>query len=256
MLCNLGDSGFSLDYNESQSESTVIWQRHCHAQYELISVLEGDVSITLEGSSYRLKDNQTILIPPFSYHTVATNEARRYRRVTALFDISAVPEVLRQNFQRFCSDTVILSAPVMQRVQELCAKENTDYYGPLLDSLLVQFFYDVLSTTPKTIAAEKDDFLQKAISYIDLHIHEKILLSDLAAYTSRSKSSFCHLFKEKMKVSPKQYILEKKLALAEKRIAEGVPATIAAAGVGYDNYSNFYRVYRKYAQGPSGMNET
>ena len=38
-----------------------------------------------------------------------------------------------------------------------------------------------------------------------------------------------------MKVSPKQYILEKKLALAEKYIAEGVPATIAAASVGYDN---------------------
>ena len=49
--------------------------------------------------------------------------------------------------------------------------------------------------------------------------------------------------------------LEKKLALAEKYITEGVPATIAAASVGYDNYSNFYRVYRKYAQNPSDTQE-
>ncbi|MBR2432538.1 MAG: helix-turn-helix domain-containing protein, partial [Clostridia bacterium] len=72
-----------------------------------------------------------------------------------------------------------------------------------------------------------------------------ILLDDIAKYTSRSKSSFCHLFESKMNISPKQYILQKKLALASKLIDEGVPHTVAAMQVGYENYSNFYRLYRK-----------
>ena len=71
------------------------------------------------------------------------------------------------------------------------------------------------------------------------------MLDDLAAYTSRSKSSFCHLFEARMNITPKQYILQKKLALASKLIDEGVPRTAAAMRVGYDNYSNFYRLYHK-----------
>ena len=252
MICNLSHSGISLEYNESQIEKAVLWERHCHAQYEIISVLEGDVNIMLEGQSYRIKDNQTILIPPVSYHTVTTNDAHTYKRITALFDISALPDVLQQDFRCLCQDIRILTTPLMQQIKEICVKANSDYYGPLLNSLLMQFFYEALSAAPSAVATDRDVFLHDAISYIDQHIHERISLDDLAAYTSRSKSSFCHLFKEKMKVSPKQYILEKKLALAENFIAEGTPATIAAARVGYDNYSSFYRIYRKYAQNPFG----
>ena len=54
------------------------------------------------------------------------------------------------------------------------------------------------------------------------------------------------LFEEKMKITPKQYILQKKLALADKLIGEGIPPTVAAGRVGYENYSNFYRMYSKY----------
>mgnify|MGYP003307143845 CR=1 FL=1 len=52
-----------------------------------------------------------------------------------------------------------------------------------------------------------------------------------------------------MKISPKQYILQKKLALASKLIDEGVPRTVAAMQVGYENYSNFYRMYQKHLHG-------
>ena len=49
-----------------------------------------------------------------------------------------------------------------------------------------------------------------------------------------------------MNISPKQYILRKKLATARKLIAEGTPPTVAAMQVGYENYSNFYRQYTKH----------
>jgi len=56
-----------------------------------------------------------------------------------------------------------------------------------------------------------------------------------------------------MKVSPKQYILQKRMALAAKLIREGVPPTEVALRVGYDNYSNFYRMYQKHLHAaPSG----
>ena len=37
-----------------------------------------------------------------------------------------------------------------------------------------------------------------------------VVLENLAQYTSRSKSSLCHLFASKMKISPKQAVCNKK----------------------------------------------
>jgi methylphosphotriester-DNA--protein-cysteine methyltransferase len=68
----------------------------------------------------------------------------------------------------------------------------------------------------------------------------------LVPFLSVAASSVCHLFCEQMKISPKQYILQKKLALAGKLIHDGVPPTIAAIRIGYDNYSDFYRMYVKH----------
>ena len=110
---------------------------------------------------------------------------------------------------------------------------------------MIEIFYDALTLYDAPAKIETDEFLQKTFEYIDLHLNEKILLDDLAKYTARSKSSFCHLFESKMNISPKQYILQKKLALASKMIDEGVPRTVAAMQVGYENYSNFYRLYLK-----------
>ena len=62
----------------------------------------------------------------------------------------------------------------------------------------------------------------------------------------RSENSRNRVFEEKMNISPKQYILQKKLALASKLISEGTPPTIVAMRLGYENYSNFYRLYLKY----------
>ena len=48
-----------------------------------------------------------------------------------------------------------------------------------------------------------------------------------------------------MGIPPKQYVLQKKMALANKLIREGISPTDAASELGYENYSSFYRMYVK-----------
>ena len=43
----------------------------------------------------------------------------------------------------------------------------------------------------------------------------------------------------------KQYVLKKKMTYASMLIDEGISVTNAARTVGYENYSNFYRIYKK-----------
>ena len=86
---------FEIEYTESESAHSVLWERHCHSQYEMIAVAEGDITVTLEGQNYRLKENQILIVPPLFYHSVKANGEGSYRRITALFGADIIPSVLR-----------------------------------------------------------------------------------------------------------------------------------------------------------------
>ena len=234
-----------IEYVESDVRHSVLWESHCHAQYEMIAVVDGDITVMLEGQRYRLKSNRVLIIPPLLYHSVMANGEGSYHRVTALFGIDTIPKELRDSFVSQGRSAKCPSHQ-LEKMKKICQKREDAFYAPLLHSLMVEIFYDTLQAPAEPVSAETDAFLQKALSYIDAHLHEKILLDDLARATNRSKSSFCHLFEEKMKISPKQYILQKKLALADKLIAEGMPRTLVATQLGYENYSNFYRLLLKH----------
>ena len=244
MIYSVKTNDCEFEYIESKIDHPILWESHCHAQYEMIAVADGDITVMLEGQKYRLQKNQLIIIPPLFYHSVTANGEGSYRRITALFGIDAIPSVLQDEFTNQGRNTAI-DASRIETIKEICQKKDVSFYAPLLQSLMIEIFYDALQIPQAPTKIETDEFLQKAFSYIDQHLHEKILLDDIAKYTSRSKSSFCHLFEAKMNISPKQYILQKKLALANKLMDEGVPRTVVAMQVGYENYSNFYRLYRK-----------
>ncbi len=237
-----------LEYTESRTDTPILWENHCHTEFELIAVLEGDVSILLEGRHYRLTENQTVIIPPLFYHTVTANKNGMYRRITALFDLSEIPAVLHPHFSKKDADLTPFFSLQSGELKRICQAGDPLFYEPLAKSLMIQLLYEDARAERSDTAVETDEFLRSVISYIDSHLCEKILLDDLAAHTSCSKSTVCHLFTEKMRISPKQYILQKKLALAHKLITDGIPPTLAAMQVGYENYSSFYRMYQKLLQ--------
>ena len=74
---------FEIQYIESKIDNFA-WESHCHSRFEMIAVVEGEVSIMLEGTSYRIKPEQAIIIPPLCYHSIRADTAKPYKRVTAL----------------------------------------------------------------------------------------------------------------------------------------------------------------------------
>lgn len=238
---------FEFTYSETHVDTYMLWDHHCHARFEMIAVLEGDISIMLEGRSYRLTENQLIMIPPLFYHAVNANKQGDYKRITALFDIQAVPSVLREAFLHGGGDPVIFSSPLLRDMSVCFADEPTAYFEPLLESLMVPLFYSRLKAPAMhRDSTEADTFILNIISYVDEHLCDKITLDDLAKATARSKSFICHRFEEQMGIPPGQYILRKKMAYAQKLIKEGHPTTWVATQVGYKNYGTFYRIYMKH----------
>lgn len=235
---------FLFEFIESRIDNNILWESHCHSQYELIAVFEGDINIMIEGRSYTLTANNAIVIPPLSYHTVTANKRGIYKRMMVLFDLTAIPNVLQKYFIN--NRTTVFYSYQLNDLRKIRASENAEFYKPFAESIMVRIMYECIESRASNSSEDINDVLNQIISYIDGHLCEKITLDDIAVHTARSKSSVCHLFCEQMKISPKQYILQKKLALAGKLIHDGVPPTIAAIRIGYDNYSDFYRMYVKH----------
>lgn len=242
-------AGFALQYSKNEIANEVLWENHCHTHFELIAVLTGRVLIATGGFEIPLGAGDAVLLPPLCYHTVTATKKCTYRRLTAAFDKSAIPTVLQDLPQ--WKEACVFSAEkgVCERLRMLCRAENTVFYAPLAESLMIQMLYTCAATAPKEKIAVADTALHGALLYIEEHLCEKLTLADVAAHAACSVSFLCHRFREKMRISPKQYILQKRMALAAKLLNEGVPPTQVALRVGYENYSNFYRIYQKYLQG-------
>jgi len=243
---------FRFEYTESNIDESVLWESHCHAEFEMIAVVEGDISIMIEGESHRLTENQRVIIPPLTYHTITSNKKGIYRRITTLFGLRSVPEDIRQAFSDSTARVAITFSVQNENLRNIC-EQNNGIYAPLAEALMIQIFYDSLQLKRETQKNEADEFIRKAVEYIDGHLDEKIRLEDIARSLSCSKSSFCHLFESKMKITPKQYILQKKFAFADMLINDGCSPSVAAMKIGYENYSDFYRVYLKiFGKSPTG----
>jgi len=247
---------FHLHYRSDIIENTLIWESHCHAGFELIAVVRGDISVTLEGRETRLNRGDAIIIPPLTYHSVSAQRRESYRRLTVLFDESAIPEMLRGRFTGGTPRPRRLPDHLCAELERICTSRQRDFYAPLADSLMIEALYALGEEVERDDGIDADGSpegtLRSILGYIDGHLDEPISLDGIATHVSRSKSSVCHLFEERMRISPKQYILQKKMALANGLIRKGVPPTEAALRVGYGNYSNFYRIYKKtYGHSPN-----
>lgn len=245
-------------YRKTVTQTHNIFENHCHLQFELIAVFEGSVSVQIEGTKYRLTSCAAALIPPLTYHSVSSDKSALYQRITFLFDRSFIPEEIQTDFLEKLQTHPIVTHDSLQfvfaRLFQTFQEENLSIYAPLLESLLVQIFYIHTYQDISPSCKQTNPALQAITEYIHSHICEKISLDDIAGALFLSKSAVCHLFKEHMNISVKQYILQKKMTYAAQLIQNGMPATDAAHCVGYENYTNFYKIYCKVFQTtPSGF---
>ena len=240
---------FGLSYREGIIETEHIFERHSHPSYELIAIFGGQISIVIGDTRYELSEGEIAIIPPLVYHSVFVHGNVSYKRATVLFGGAIVPPPIEADFIAKISraptaKNAALPAP-LSAMQEAIFEERGEVNEPLIEALLTQLLY---IATYKSGYAEREyshPTVKAAVEYIDTHISERITLDGIADALFVSKSTVSHLFCREMKISPKQYVLQKKLSYAARLISEGVAATEAARRVGYDNYANFYKLHKK-----------
>lgn len=240
---------FECALREGTHNEGRIFENHCHPEYELIAVLEGSVSVVVEGSKMELRSCEAAIIPPFCYHSIYTDGKSNYKRITALFGNEMIPPEISADFTEKSAKSLAVAhpslRPILDSLRTTMMEEELPKYESFILGCLVQILYVHTYRKSRSYEIDADPRVKSITEYIDSHLCEKITLDDLSEHLFVSKSTLCHIFSEEMKISVKQYVLQKKLAYAARLIGEGASASSAAERIGYENYANFYKVYKK-----------
>lgn len=234
----------------TENSSDRIYDRHCHAHYGVLFVMDGSIRISIEGQSFLLEKDSGVLIEPLKYHIVTGNNTR-YHRLILSFPKEAIPDSLYSDFQAGVGKNFVFrSDAIAQLFRKFAAvwENHANAYAPLLTAILTEALYALTyenNVPEESFSGKRTEKLKRIISYVDENLNKEIHLADAAAYMYMSESSLCHLFKQEMKISLKQYILQKKMLYAKSLLQQGVSPGTAAAACGYKNYPSFYKIFLK-----------
>ncbi len=243
-------SSFSFHHTANVTNSDS-FHRHMHNGYELLYFVRGDAEYIIEGSVYRLHMGDLLFIPPRRFHYLSPISNTLYERFVIHFPLEYVPDGLKD----FVSNSKeIYTIPKdslaegffknWEEIEKIFSREDMSAY---LKSTLPQIllFIKYLPNEKNIKPIRSDATLESILGYIDTHPEEPLTAEILSMKFYMSRSWIVHAFKKNLGISLMQYIQKKRVLYAESLIYSGITPTEAAKICKYENYSTFYRQYKK-----------
>ena len=251
MHLKLINSKYDAAYTSEPRQKGDVFERHFHFTIEFLMIIKGNISVYVENKQYVPAPYTLVIIPPPNFHSTVANAETDYTRVTVMVSPNDIPLPIRERFYEKVAKNPLFKGsvitPFIDNLKKLLTAQNNQCFSPLLNGIMTELFYAVAfyETDEDLTGIITNKNLSNILNYINSNITGQITLDDISTNVFLSKSTISHLFKSKMNISIKQYILQKKMVYASEQIANGIPANEAAKIIGYDNYSNFFTIYKK-----------
>lgn len=229
---------------------------HYHDVTELLFIKSGDVTYEVGGREYQLQKNTLVISRPNERHMIKVGYNETYERYDVLFDHKHLPFDLygripdRLNVISFDANKSVVGC--FEKMDLYCRRLEGEDLGQMLFNLICEVLMNVIIETAslneqsaEVEAEQKSSLVLRALSYIEENLLTLRDLDEVCRELYVSKSHLHHLFIAQMGVSPKKYIITKRLELARRELSMGEKATDVYAVCGFADYSAFFRAYKK-----------
>ena len=238
---------------------------HWHKEMELIRILEGSITISLDSVFLTAHTGDLILIeegvihggtPEHCVYECAvfdagllshTDACKRYVRLMTRHQI--------QLYHYFQADEPRF-APLLAAAERLFPAIAYPHAGSELLTLgaLYEFFGRLFegecyveSPVESVSLRRKMDVLKPVLEYIDTHYASPISLADLSRLAGMSPKYFCRFFKAALHRTPMDYLNYYRIEQACRILTtRELPVTEAAYRCGFNDSSYFVKTFRKY----------
>lgn len=220
-----------------------------HNFHEIILFVGGKTTFLCEEERIPLSPYQTIIIPKETYHQFINEVDEEYHRcVFSFYDIPEFDELIKKCMHstrviEADSEQKMLFRKMNEAVDADCSDREK---RALMHALLTLVLNEVSRDYPAVKEGSKpNEITSKSIEIINANLCRKITVPVLSRELNVSVSTLTQTFKKDMNISVYQYILRKKLILAKQKIQDGESATSTALLCGFNDYSSFYKQYKK-----------
>lgn len=210
----------------------------------LYFITEGEASISLKDTELLLKPGYCYLLPSFQVITANCKRSMTHYFIHfqepentpfSLFDFFKIPKEIKVDPTLTLT---LFQTAVANRNQR--TPEEYYYLHGAFDMLIAPFFAQAeqhISNNPRLI---------QIIEYINTHLEDNIQITDLADMINLTVNHFSHVFKSTFGISPKKYILQKKLDFAQTLLSKSYyNINEISHKLGFDNETYFSRLFKE-----------
>ena len=236
---------------------------HSHNFYEILCCTNTcGAEYLLDSLRYRLQKGDILFIPPGTSHRpiLPDNLTDGYRR-----DVLWLSPEFMDNIKQVCKEWQCHShyIPFLIRTSDtqwefltdiihLCVaeyeKSEPGWQNIVVGNAMVLLTHmerAFRDASTRAINAEPPQLLDRIITYVDENYENSITLADVAQKFYISQSTVSHLFKEKLGVSFYRCVTQRRLIAAKDLIAQGASLETVCEKVGFNDYSSFYRSFKR-----------
>lgn len=242
---------------------------HIHDYYEIYYFISGNISFYIEGKNISIKKGDLLVVNSRELHKpcICGNSKEPYERIVIHFKPEYV-YFLNTKGYNLCNCFEMrklgcfnkFSREDIEKYEINKEMKDMEYYfkKDLAESSIMVFtiFTQMLIRLNKIYlnmeypifrVAENDvnKKVQLILNYINNNLSEKITLDMLQKKFFINKYYMCHIFKKSTGFTIQKYIIYKRLIKARELLSKGVPVMQVSSLVGFNDYSNFYRLFKK-----------
>lgn len=233
---------------------------HTYDGLELYYFISGDAKFYIEGNEFDISNGDIFVIRNNEAHFLKVMSNEKYERIVLNFPNCFLNSVDpdKKLMDVYCNRRLGFGNKINEQelqtdIKSLLLKmENQEYseYQKLLNVriLLSYILFELNEYYHKNNDKSNlysDGLLSNIIQYINENLTSDLNLDNISSNFYISKSYLNRIFKANTGFSIWEYILTKRLILAKECISNGMKASMACEFVGFNDYSSFYRQFKK-----------
>lgn len=225
---------------------------HEHSFNEIMYLAEGESEYVIENRRYVLKKGDVLLIKAGLHHF----ERKNIQNDAALFCLGffsegiengeLATEIFNRGEHFSLSESPALSQILSSARDKLALSENnaSSFMKAITESVI--FILSDLDMKREFGRDIKNATVRAIIDYINESLTAITSIEDIANAVFFSASYVRALFKREMGIGIMEYVRNKKVLLANRKIKHGKKPTEIFSECGFSNYPSFYRAYTQY----------
>ena len=222
-------------------------RNHFHTDYELLFVSSGDAEFIMENKKCKPAAGDIIFVSPGMIHKIYINQDAPCELYTIRFPESEMPSELLSEVEckAGCYITGTAIKTLFARIDDYLQSYNGNHLEGLLRSVLHEILYHFCSEGAEREPKICNKKIAGVIEYVNANVIKNFVLKDICKSLKCGKSCFCQEFQHTMNISVMKYVRVRKIVLAQSLIIRGGKPKEIYVQCGFDDYSTFFRTYKK-----------